>query len=315
MGHCAPAIAASGPTTPVCCPSCAAAGPVAIGPLPHRRTFAGRMLEHAIPGGALYRCQACALAFRAPRLPDLAYAQLYDNAIATNWQDNATRKDFELVVSRVRALPRGARILDFGCNTGELLERIGPDYERHGIEINAAAAALARRHGEGVWPSLEEIPRGMTFDAVVMMDVIEHLADPRRLLEEIQPFLGEEGILIITTGDSGNRYWRWAGSRWWYCAPPEHISFISRPWLDGLGLQLTPRHVERFRYLDLPLPRRCVDAVLAFLYALGPVLYTRALQLLKRALGREGDVPIRGAGLTRDHLFTVLHKERTPHAG
>lgn len=93
---------------------------------------------------------------------------------------------------RLGGIPR-ARVLDVGCGAGAngraLKARIA-DVEIHGVEPNPAAAELARRALDSVfvgraeaWLSSETDARA--FDAVVLSDVIEHLADPLGLLRAL----------------------------------------------------------------------------------------------------------------------------------
>ena len=47
--------------------------------------------------------------------------------------------------------------------------------------------------------SLQDLPLHESFDRIVMMAVIEHLEDPRAVLEKLRPYLSPTGKLLMTT--------------------------------------------------------------------------------------------------------------------
>ena len=91
----------------------------------------------------------------------------------------------------VAQLPRPlGRVLDVGCGTGATagaLRAARPD-RLVGIEINPQAAAEAReRYDEVLVGGAEDVLGEMDerFDTVLCYDVLEHIVDPWRVLEEI----------------------------------------------------------------------------------------------------------------------------------
>lgn len=284
-----------------------------VGRLPASSWFAGRPLAGPLPGGQLYRCGDCFLKFRFPVLPAATYQALYDNALDSAWPADSPRKDWDLIVDQVRQhMPSGGRILDVGCYSGGLLARFDGAYEAHGVEINrAAAAAAVARTGCHVWPTLDGIPEDLRFDVVIAADVIEHVLDPGAFLDRLAKLLRNDGVIILTTGDADAPLWRLFGANWWYCFHPEHVSFISKRWLAvqaGAG-PLSVRQCSRFRYTRLPASRWLMDAFLAVSYGLFPRVYIAAMTVARRLLGRPGGVPVRGVGLSADHLLVVLSLE------
>lgn len=155
-------------------------------------------------------------------------------------------------------------------------------------------------------PALDEFDLGLSFDAIVCMDVIEHMPSPRVLLAHLLARLATGGTLIVTTGDAGNLLWRVLGARWWYCYYPEQIAFISERWLrfhaPAPGAQL--RSVERFNYLDAPAQGAARRWQALLKYLLMPARHERRRAQQLQRYGHDRGVP--GLGLTRDHLLVTL---------
>ncbi len=99
--------------------------------------------------------------------------------------------------------PTGLRVLDAGCGAGrngELLKRAGAG-EVWGVELDAGAAEEARRRldhvvtGDLAGVTLDELG-GEPFDAVLAIDVLEHLADPSAALAGLVALLRPGGTLV-----------------------------------------------------------------------------------------------------------------------
>ena len=297
---------------PKACPCCASTQLTDLGKLPDSLWFAGTRLDESVPGGNLLRCSDCRLKFRSPALSDAAYSKLYNNATTATWSAATSRTDWDLVADYVaKHVPGRGRILDFGCYTGGLLTRLGEGHLRHGVEVNRAAAELAgQRIGQQVWSSIDEIPGDVRFDVVIAADVIEHIANPASLVQQLTSRLTENGVLILTTGDGDSDLWNRFGANWWYCFYPEHIAFISKDWLNYMsrvtGVSIV--QCETFCYASLSRLRRLSDWAQTSFYGVFPSAYLGLAGLLLKRSWRGEIQSVPGAGLTRDHLFVVLKR-------
>ena len=108
----------------------------------------------------------------------------------------------------------GLAVLDVGCGGGlvsEPLARLGANVT--GIDPTVDSIAVARRHAQGQrlaidyrTASVEQLQSGgETFDAVVCMEVIEHVPDPAAFVRSLGQLVRPGGVLVMSTL---NRTWK-----------------------------------------------------------------------------------------------------------
>lgn len=96
----------------------------------------------------------------------------------------------------------GERLLEVGCSNGALSEQLQTRGCRVvGIEVRADAAEKARAFCEEVAVGdVERMPlpwAPASFDAILLLDVLEHLVDPAAATRRLLPLLRPGGRLII----------------------------------------------------------------------------------------------------------------------
>jgi methionine biosynthesis protein MetW len=106
----------------------------------------------------------------------------------------------------VDLVPKGSRVLEFGCATGYmsqvLKERL--DCTVTGIEIDEDAAQSAEAHcervivGDAEQLDFEELFGDERFDVVLFADVLEHLKNPSEVLRRIRPFVADAGAVVAS---------------------------------------------------------------------------------------------------------------------
>ena len=140
------------------------------------------------------------------------------------------RREFSHSLKFIRRHHGSGRLLEIGCAYGFFLEEATTFYDVTGIEIADAAARSCRERGlhvvTGIADERNLAQLGM-MDVIVMLDVIEHLPDPRATLVLCQRYLNPGGIIVITTGDFGSLYARLAGAHWRLMTPPQHLWYFT----------------------------------------------------------------------------------------
>lgn len=105
------------------------------------------------------------------------------------------------------------RILDVGCGrglTGELMKRHFKAEFAAGVEMDIAAAKEASgRLDKVVVIDLNRdklVWEGEKFDLIILGDVLEHLAEPQKLLTVLKGIIEKEGIIVLSVPNARN--WR-----------------------------------------------------------------------------------------------------------
>ncbi len=124
-----------------------------------------------------------------------------DDAAATRNGFGLHRWFLSLLAPHVRP---GSRVLDVGAGTGDFVESASTVYRMSAVEPSPYLAERIRQRGgydvfEGAF---ENFLPADPYDAVLLMDMIEHAADPRRLLRHVGEVLRPGGILFVCTVDS-----------------------------------------------------------------------------------------------------------------
>lgn len=194
-------------------------------------------------------------------MPEAHFRSLRDLEYSYWWHQSRLAIARRLLAARISGHPR---LLDLGCGTGGTLEQLAKALSASravGVDASPSAEAFSKeRHIEYLARDLGQpftVEAG-AFDAVTMMDVLEHLPDERPALETACINLREGGVFL--------------------CTVPAH------PWLFS-SWDKVAGHYRRYTRTSLPkifqgLPLRLVKCSYAFSYAFPPAV-------LRRWIGRD----------------------------
>jgi len=201
-----------------------------------------RCIDRWNPPLTIFRCEKCFFQFQERRTEETIH--LYDEGYYTGqgvytYQDERQNKEPSMAVwrARVRVLHRmeksrgPKRWLDVGCAFGGLLEAATLDgYEPYGLEISTYSGGYAQQFFPGhVWiGNIEDYTLPENFFSVVsLVEVIEHLGDPLKALQNVYRSLQEGGIVLVQTADMDGLQARIKGDSYHYYLPG-HLSYFDR---------------------------------------------------------------------------------------
>lgn len=200
-------------------------------------------------GFQLLRCTRCRNAFVPKSLVPGNLESIYSRAYFEGGENTGyptyladSRVISENFARRLRYIedlgPPGRRLLDVGAAYGLMLKVARQSgWEASGVEIAEDCAAEATRiSGAKVLAGdFTTVPLDGPFDAIVMLDVIEHFRDPMAGLRRACELLSPRGLLLIETNDIDAPWAKFLGNRWWFLDPPQHLFYFS---LTGLKERL-----------------------------------------------------------------------------
>ena len=204
-------------------------------------------------GFEIRRCTACGLG-RTVLAADFDPARYYDESYfqggaADGYADyqgsaDTLRMEFRHTLSDVLPFFHGGRLLEFGCAYGYFLEEARAHFTSvHGIEYAEAAAQACRIRGLDVVSGVvTESSLDGLYDAIVGLDVIEHVPEPDDTVRTLARHMRPGAALVMTTGDWDSWLARATGARWRLMTPPQHLSFFTpaamRTMLQRAGLEV-----------------------------------------------------------------------------
>jgi len=138
------------------------------------------------------------------------------------------------------------RLMEIGCGSGVLL-RLADErgWQADALELSAELAAVAQRCNPKstikVVNILDYVAKQGTYDAVMALDVLEHVIDPGQMLANCCQMLKPGGLLLIQTPNTKSLRSRLQGDSWDMRDPDQHLNLFSPA---GLRILLAKRGFE-----------------------------------------------------------------------
>jgi SAM-dependent methyltransferase len=203
----------------VVCPMCGANDCATV-----LRADEARLAERCLIPWHIVRCRSCRLVYVNPRQVGLSAQQTYGDGsygfarspLADAFAGGVPHSSRVLDPLDRMARTRG-RLLDIGCATGDVLVAAqSRGWTASGVEVSPHAAAVARGRGfdVAVGTLRHAALEAERYDAVTLLDVIEHFDEPLAELAEVHRLLRPGGVLVVETPNWDSLYRR-VLRRWW----------------------------------------------------------------------------------------------------
>lgn len=199
-----------------------------------QRAFAFDLREWAIG-----RCAGCGTHTLHPEPDHVQMEEFNDGsgyAETFSFRDElCVRYDTSLAYVECHVAP--GRLLDVGCGPGFLLDvAAARGWTPVGVDPSPYAVGLARDAGYDAYEGmLEGIPlEAGSFDAVALLQVVEHIPDPRPLLRTCRALLRPGGALLVATPNPVSLLARATRERFNYWIPPIHCTWYTPSSLSRL---------------------------------------------------------------------------------
>jgi 2-polyprenyl-3-methyl-5-hydroxy-6-metoxy-1,4-benzoquinol methylase len=142
------------------------------------------------------------------------------------------------LIERRGGLGRG-RLLDIGCSFGWMMDEARKrGWETYGVEPSHIACKYAWEADlevkNGLFP--EVTYEGKRFDVVCLMDVLEHMEEPGRILERVRGILEPRGLVVLSVPSS------------------DGLIVTGSEWLARIAPWLAKRSIYRLYQLDFRFP-------------------------------------------------------------
>jgi len=195
-----------------------------------------------------YESQYYHLVRQGGRAPELRRLMDPKNTAERSWLQETLWRDIHHVLKKQGV----RRCLDVGAGTGELVAFLCEmGVEAVGIEPSKEAVGLANDHGRNIFErqlgdyAASDKNQG-SFDAVLLMNVLEHVPSPRETLGHVKKLLKPKGILAVRVPNDFNALQtavkKASGVRDWWVAIPDHINYFDvrslKRFIRGRGFRL-----------------------------------------------------------------------------
>lgn len=127
-------------------------------------------------------------------------------------------------VNLIYNFKKHGKALEVGSSTGIFLSLLkNKGWVVKGVEISETAAKIAKKRGIDVLVKpFQEINIEEKFDLIIFNHTLEHLSDPKKILEKSHSILNKNGIIYIDLPNYGGVSANILGLKWPMLLPEEH---------------------------------------------------------------------------------------------
>jgi ubiquinone/menaquinone biosynthesis C-methylase UbiE len=186
-----------------------------------------------------------------------------NGSASLKWSEPSSYRMYRALTA-IKDLPAGSKVLEVGTGAGQFIRAIKnmrPELQCLGSDISVEAISQAKTYQDGVEYSLNQentlpYPDG-SIDAVLIFDVLEHVAAPEIFIKEVYRVLKKDGLAYVFVPCEGDYLSLWNVLEKMHLKKDltrrfaGHINYFSRKKLFDLYLKTgftiqTKRYSEHF---------------------------------------------------------------------
>lgn len=191
------------------------------------------------------QCTGCEGLFLFP-MPEVQPNLVFESAEGALRQREleAKRENYFLrhLLELEKRMPRNIgkpRLMEVGCGSGVLLRLAHKrGWQADALELSAELAAIAQHSNPQatiyIVNVLDHVVKQPTYDAVMALDVLEHVVDPGQMLANCCQMLKPGGLILIQTPNTRSLRSRLQGKGWDMRDPDQHLNLFSEAGLKTL---------------------------------------------------------------------------------
>ena len=203
-------------------------------------------IDRCSPEFDVAKCNKCGLIFQRPRFSDEEIQSFYSEDYYKGKADYkyiderenikgsayVWKKRLKKILKNLKHKDgKNLKILDIGCSFGGFInEAKKMDFDVYGLDVSEYSVNYARNELGLNNVKAGELSKGMYdenfFDVITMVEVIEHVKNPREILTEIYRILKPGGIVLLQTANMDGKQAKVAGKDYHYFLPG-HLFYFS----------------------------------------------------------------------------------------
>lgn len=171
-------------------------------------------------GLSVVKCNDCQLIYTNPRALNAeenyfgdgsvyySEARLIFNGKKRHHRD----RNYEYEINKIKKFKAEGKLLDVGTNMGFFLRKAKEaGYDTEGVEPSPSLSQMAREQWNlkihNCYLESADLPEN-SFDIITLIDVLEHVTNPKELLAKCRRLLKSDGILVIKVPNGDYNYFK-----------------------------------------------------------------------------------------------------------
>ena len=180
------------------------------------------------------KCQTCKLITVDPGLTPFGLKMYYQENMTRRVAQKKKMKDrtvqYDLDKQFLEKYIKKGKVLDVGCGGGIFLSKLNKNFKKYGIDLDKSSIKFAKKNFKYEFraESLENDSfKKNSFDLIIFRGVIEHLYNPKKILNRARELLKTKGKLF-------------------FCATPNANSFCASLYREKWNLWHPIQHINLF---------------------------------------------------------------------